>query len=102
MPAPRIGDAPQTDLLLPEGAAETYAGQFQLAPGAIFTIRAVHRQLLVELTGQQAMPVVPDGPDAFAYDVVEARLVFQRDADGRVASLTLFQNGMELPAPRLD
>ncbi|NBD37546.1 MAG: DUF3471 domain-containing protein, partial [Verrucomicrobia bacterium] len=100
MPAPLKKAAVETSLLLPEGVAQQYEGTYQLAPGADIKVTAKDRQLIVQLTGQQAIPVLPDGKDAFAYDVVEARIVFNRDEEGEVKSLTLFQNGREMKAPR--
>jgi CubicO group peptidase (beta-lactamase class C family) len=101
LPASRTGPAPEVPLLLPAAKAEEYAGKYQLGPGQVFDISAVNRQLVVQLTGQPALPVIPSGEDRFDYDVVEATLVFTRDPDGTITGLVLHQNGMQLPASRL-
>jgi CubicO group peptidase (beta-lactamase class C family) len=101
LPASRTGPAPEMPLLLPADKAGAYAGQYELAPGRVFDVKAVNRQLVVQLTGQPALPVIPSGKDRFDYDVVEATLVFKRDPDGTITGLVLHQNGMQLPASRL-
>jgi len=101
MAAPRINDTAPPALLLPQGAAAQYAGDYQLAPGQIISVSTNSRQLIVQLTGQPAIPVIPLSEHEFVYDVVDARIQFQPDASGNIQSLTLFQNGMELKAPRI-
>ncbi|HKJ91295.1 MAG TPA: serine hydrolase, partial [Oceanipulchritudo sp.] len=100
IPAPKTGDNPGRPFLLPDGQAEEYAGKYALGPEQIFEVRALNRQLLVQLTGQPALPVLPSGTDRFEYDVVEAFLIFNRDPSGEVSGLVLHQNGLELPAPK--
>jgi serine-type D-Ala-D-Ala carboxypeptidase/endopeptidase len=56
--------------------------------------------LMVQLTGQPAIPVFSVGKDRFEADVVEAALTFERDAAGKVVALVLHQNGMDMRAPR--
>lgn len=90
----------ETRLLLGQGEAEAYRGQYELAPGQIMEVTAVDRQLVVQLTGQPALAVLPVAPDRFAYDVVEAEIAFQRDEAGSVTGLVLHQNGLEMPAPK--
>ncbi|MCC5807023.1 MAG: serine hydrolase [Opitutales bacterium] len=102
LPAPRIRQTPRYDLLLPEGAAEAYAGRYELAAGMVFDVRAVRRQLIVQLTGQPAIPVLAAGGDRFEYDVVVAAIEFQRGEDGAVSGLVLHQNNQEMPARRIE
>lgn len=80
-----------------------YAGEYDFGlfmPGGAFTVRAVGDQLLVRLTGQPELPVFCVGEDRFEYDVVDARIDFERDDSGKVVSLVLHQNGMDMRAPR--
>jgi CubicO group peptidase (beta-lactamase class C family) len=89
------------ELLLNAANLDAYIGTYALAPGAFLTVTRNESQLSVQLTGQASFPVFPFEPDAFFYKVVDARLRFVRDASGTVVSVTLLQNGQELPAPRL-
>lgn len=89
-----------TDKLSAKQLAE-YTGRYQLAPGAIVNISAGPDGLLAQLTGQPQAPVFPRKKDEFFYKVVEASLQFERDASGKIQSLTLHQNGHASPAPRI-
>jgi D-alanyl-D-alanine-carboxypeptidase/D-alanyl-D-alanine-endopeptidase len=80
---------------------QAYAGNYQLAPGLIFDVVARGAQLLVKITGQPMFPVFNTAPDRFEYDVVEAALTFERDAEGKVTDLILHQNNMDQRAARV-
>ncbi len=80
-----------------------YAGDYDFGlyrPGATITVRAVGEQLLVRLTGQPELPVFSVGKDRFEYDVVDAKIDFEREDRGKVVSLVLHQNGLDMRAPR--
>ena len=57
--------------------------------------------LFAQIEGQQAVPVFETAPDRFELDVVKAELVFTRDDKKQINGLTLLQNGMTVPAPRV-
>ncbi|OYW75919.1 MAG: hypothetical protein B7Z37_11295 [Verrucomicrobia bacterium 12-59-8] len=57
--------------------------------------------LFAQIQGQPAMPVFETAPDRFEYDAVKAVLVFTRDDKQEINGLTLLQNGMTVPAPRV-
>jgi CubicO group peptidase (beta-lactamase class C family) len=99
VPATRTGDAPQV-VFLPVEKLREYAGVYELAPGLVFEITARPLTLVAKLTGQPAIPVHCTQPDRFVYDVVEAALTFERDAEGKVVAVVLHQNGMDQRAPR--
>lgn len=77
---------------------EPLVGEYELAPQVVLTITRHATQLLAQLTGQPRFPVFASAPDAFFYEVVEARLTFERDSQGAVTGLVLHQNGRDLPA----
>jgi len=49
----------------------------------------------------RGIEIFPSGPDAFFYKVVEAKLAFQRDANGTMNAVVHSQNGASFTAPRL-
>ncbi|MBI1773170.1 MAG: serine hydrolase [Burkholderiales bacterium] len=102
LPAAPPADASNTtsDKLSAKQLAE-YTGRYQLAPGAILNISAGQDGLLAQLTGQPQAAVFPRKKDEFFYKVVDASLQFERDANDKVLSLTLHQNGHASPAPRI-
>lgn len=84
----------------PPGWERELPGIYRLADGAQFTLLAVAGELRVRLTGQPFLTVVCTGPDAWRWENVAARLVIERDADGRVSALALLQNGQRQRAVR--
>jgi CubicO group peptidase (beta-lactamase class C family) len=78
-----------------------YVGKYQLAPGALFDITVNAGQLYARLANQPALPVFASAKDKFFYTVVDARLDFEHDADGKVVALILRQNGRNQRALRV-
>lgn len=96
----------QQDAATPASAADPskladYAGEYELAPGARFSVTVKDAQLYAQLTGQAAFPVYATARDRFRYRVVDAQLDFERDGSGKVVALTLHQNGRAQRAPRV-
>jgi CubicO group peptidase (beta-lactamase class C family) len=78
-----------------------YVGQYQLAPSFILTITREGDQLFAQATGQPKLQIYPEGERAFFYKVVDAQITFETDSSGRATSLTLHQNGADIPAKRV-
>jgi serine-type D-Ala-D-Ala carboxypeptidase/endopeptidase len=76
-----------------------YAGVFerkrQLRRDLAFDVRVTGGQLAVRSNNFPRFFVYPMSghTDRFFYEVVKAELQFERDAEGKIVSLTLFQNG---------
>jgi serine-type D-Ala-D-Ala carboxypeptidase/endopeptidase len=80
-----------------------YVGRYALSPGMAFDVQMKDGQLSAKLGEQPRFPLfaIAGQPDRFAYDVVQAELQFERDADGGVRALVLHQNGVQR-APRAE
>ncbi len=78
-----------------------YAGKYQLAPGFFFTVTPKEDKLFVQITGQPEAQVYPESEDKFFYKIVDAQIKFNRDDNGAVKELVLFQNGREQTAKKL-
>ena len=76
-----------------EKLLDEYAGEYELAPGVVFTISRKGDKLYAQLTGQPSVRVFAERENKFYYKIVDARLVFNRGASGKIESLTLDQNG---------
>jgi hypothetical protein len=87
--------------LAPEILA-TYVGKYELAPGMIIDITTKDTQLFAQLTGQPQFELFAEKEDHFFLKVVVAQLVFNKDAAGNVISATLYQNGMTMPAKKIE
>ncbi len=99
--APRgaLPPPPKEVALRPEQLTE-YPGTYPIAPTFVLTVTQEGVGLFVQATGQAKFPVFASAKDEFFYKVVEARITFQRGADGKISGLTLHQNGRDLPAAR--
>lgn len=99
--ARRTADPPPGVTLRSAKELQPYAGSYALIGMKNIAVTVQAGTLFAQLEGQPALPVFETAPDRFEYDVVKAELVFTRDDQRRINGLTLLQNGMTLPAPRV-
>ncbi len=86
---------------MPQATLAQYVGNYQLAPGVALSITAADGGLHAQVSGQAGAAVYPGKPDEFTYRVIEARLQFQRDSEGKVNGVVLHQGGHAMQAPRM-
>jgi len=101
--AKKISDKPPQErqaVKLDPKLYDTYAGEFQLSPGAVFTIRRDGDRLMARLTGQSFLEIFPESETEFFYNAVDAQITFVKDSQGRVTDLILHQSGQNLKAPK--
>jgi hypothetical protein len=79
-----------------------FVGRYELAPNFVMTVTREGEQLFVQLTGQPKFEIFPKGDREFFLKVVEARITFEPDVDGRAPALVLHQNGRDMPAKRIE
>ncbi|MCO6046586.1 serine hydrolase [Aeoliella sp. ICT_H6.2] len=96
---PRNFDEP---LKVDQAMLDRYVGKYQLVPGFVLEVTTTDGKLYVQATGQGKARVHPRSDTEWFYKIVDAKLVFEVDDQGKCTSLTLHQNGMKLPAKRLD
>ncbi|WP_128892943.1 serine hydrolase [Erythrobacter sp. HKB08] len=77
-----------------------YLGTYALAPTFKITITQDENGLVAQATNQPAFPLFKESEDMFFLKVVDAKVRFDRDEDGAITGLTLFQNGAEMPGAR--
>jgi len=99
------GEVPQPkehkEITLDPKRFDGYVGQYQLAPNFILTITREGDALFAQATGQPKVQIFPEGEREFFYKVVDAQITFETDSAGRATSLTLHQNGANMPAKRV-
>jgi Domain of unknown function (DUF3471) len=78
-----------------------YAGRYELSPTFALTVRAADNRLFVQATGQAEYEVFAESETDFFYRVVDAQITFDRADTGIARSLTLHQNGKDLPGRRV-
>jgi CubicO group peptidase (beta-lactamase class C family) len=78
-----------------------YEGRYALAPAAVMTITMKDGALVAQLTGQPAVNIYASSENEFFYKVVDAQIKFNVTQENMVESLTLYQNGRVIKAPKL-
>ena len=76
-------------------------GEFQLMPNFVIKTRHKDGQLIIQATGQPAIPFETNSKSEFSNGQIQARIVFELDKNGKAVSLTLFQGGQELKGTRV-
>ncbi|HEX3549037.1 MAG TPA: serine hydrolase, partial [Candidatus Elarobacter sp.] len=102
MTPPTVIPGPSFPPVVPLDAATlaAYAGTYAAGNGLQFVVRRADPGIEVQLTGQTFIPVYASAKDHFYYRVVDAQIDFVRDANGRVQSLVLHQNGQTITATK--
>lgn len=96
-PPPKVHHAVAIDPNLLGG----YVGTYRLDEGVNVTIARNGDHLTVQVPGQSAIPIFPEGPRDFFLKAVDAQITFVADSSGRATSLILHQGGMDQPAKRI-
>lgn len=91
----------QSVILSPE-ILKQYVGTYELQPGFVMQVTTLENQIFVQLTGQPQFEIFAEKEDAFFFKVVEARLVFDKNKEGNVSNVTLYQGGREIPAKKIE
>lgn len=86
---------PHTEVPADPKTFDAFAGRYQLAPNFVITVSRDGDKLYAQATGQARFQIFPEGPGKFFAKVADVQIAFSAD------SLTLRQNGRDMPAPRL-
>ena len=89
------------EVVLSAEKLKEYVGKYELTPSFVIEITTKGEKIYAQATGQQRFEIFPESEDAFYLKAVEARTVFTRGEDGTVKSMTLFQNGQEVPGVKM-
>jgi len=79
---------------------EKYVGEYQIGTNIIIAITLKDGQLIGELAGQSKFLLFPETETTFFSKDVNAQFVFEKDANGNVAGMTLVQGGRH-PAKKI-
>ena len=88
------------DADVPAEILERHVGVYTLMPGFDIEVTRQGTQLSIQATGQPRVEIYPTTEVDYYLKVVNAQIRFNRDPDGKTASLTLFQGGQELTGER--
>jgi hypothetical protein len=75
-------------------------GVYSLAPQVKYTITTDQNQVYAQISGQPKVEIYPESELDFFYTVVQAKIKFEKDAQGKIKKLILFQNGRQIEAQK--
>jgi serine-type D-Ala-D-Ala carboxypeptidase/endopeptidase len=79
---------------------ESYVGVYEITPQFAMTVTAEGGQLMVQATGQGKLPLERESATKFSCKLVDAKIHFVREDDGKFSRLVLHQNGANQVATR--
>ncbi len=85
---------------IPPAALDRFVGKYRLEPDQVITVFRSGDRLMIQLIGQQALPLRASAPLAFFGTIVPFDLIFNETA-GKIDAVTLRQDGEEKIAPRM-
>ena len=88
-------------LKLSAAAFDVYVGKYALSPEFIITVTREGERFYAQATGQGKNEIFAETENRFYLKVVNAKLQFDKDADGKITQLILLQGGREQPGKRL-
>jgi D-alanyl-D-alanine-carboxypeptidase/D-alanyl-D-alanine-endopeptidase len=91
----------RTAITLPAATLDRYVGSYQLAPAFTIDITREGSSLFAQATGQGKLEIFAEAEGKFFFKAVDAQLTFASDTSGKAPSVTLHQNGRDVPGPRI-
>lgn len=85
---------------VPKAVLEKYVGTYRIAPNFDIWFTIDGTQLISQASRQPRFPLNAESESVFYTTAFESELEFQKDASGKVVSVTLRQNGGTVVAPR--
>ncbi len=79
---------------------DAYVGEYQLAPGFVFTISREGDRYFSAVSGQGRFEIFAETETVFFLKVVDAQITFAKDDKGQVTHLVLHQNGVDQRAKK--
>jgi len=81
------------EISLPAEQMQKFVGEYELAPGFTIKVTFDDGHLMGQATGQSIFEMFAETPSIFFLKIVDAKVEFISDADGKVIKLILHQNG---------
>jgi len=92
----------QPDRVIDAAILASYAGAYQIAPGFTIKVRVAGQRLEAQPGEQPVVELVPASDVEYYALEGPVRLVFEKDAAGKVISFKGWQNGQEFAAKKID
>lgn len=88
-------------MLLPHELLVNYEGTYELHPTFQIVVTTEGERIFAQATGQPQFELFAESETTFFLKVVEAKVTFNKNPDGSVKSLTLFQGGQEMEGMKI-
>jgi hypothetical protein len=92
----------QPDRVIDPAILASYAGAYQIGPGFAVKVRVAGKRLMAQAAEQPEVELVPASDVEFYALEGPVKLVFEKDAAGRVASFKGWQNGQQFAAKKIE
>ena len=89
------------ELVIDNSTLSRYAGEYQLFPEFIITIRIEGNRIFAQATGQSELELFPLSETKFYDKVVNAQMEFFADDKGEINKMVLYQNNREMPGKKI-
>jgi CubicO group peptidase (beta-lactamase class C family) len=90
---PALPDARNADVQVDPKILDAYVGEYELMPNFTITITREGNYLFGQATGQDKFQLYPESGTKFFLKVVDAKVEFFKDTNGKITHLILYQNG---------
>lgn len=81
---------------------DKYVGRYEVTPAFVMDVTLDGNHLMVQATGQDKNEIFAESEREFFSKVIDGRITFEVDGQGRVTGLVIHQGGMDTPAKRLE
>lgn len=90
------------EITLSNDILKHYVGTYELAPNFVVEVTVEGEQIFGQATGQGKFEVFAENETTFFAKVTPLKVVFNKDATGKVESFTLYQGGQETLAKKIE
>ena len=94
--------AEKKELQLSPTILKQYIGKYELQPGFIIEITVDDTKIFEQATGQPKFEIFAEKEDSFFLKVVSASIIFSKDDNGKITSLTLNQGGKKMIGKKVE
>lgn len=80
---------------------DSYVGEYELNPQFVMRVFREEDRFMTQATGQEKIEIFPESETTFSPRVINAKLTFVKDAEGKTTGLKLSQNGREINGKKI-
>ena len=80
---------------------DAYVGDYEVTPGFVVSIFKEGEKLMTQATNQPKFELFPESETTFFLRVVDAKVTFVKDAQGKVTGIVIHQGGRDIPAKKI-